>query len=267
MEKISYDSLVEAVADLEKEGYTHDFHLDNQGECLVCHKTGASLSPEEFKIDAVYRFYSQSDPDDETILYAVSSDKFETKGLLINAFGIYGDYETNKLVEKLIVRKPQEVKPLKRHPALIKLSREHHFGLLLCWKIRQGIKNNIESERIASYILFFFDNDLEEHFKDEEENLLVKLSKDDSIRQQVETDHLKINRLITSIRTGNVSPALLSDLADSLDKHIRYEERIVFNYLQQKLSGAELEKLAEQHAAKPCDLDEKWADHFWKRNK
>jgi len=38
--------------------------------------------------------------------------------------------------------------PIKRNEALKPLSRDHHHGLLLCWKIRQGIKLNIEPERI-----------------------------------------------------------------------------------------------------------------------
>ncbi|WP_241739476.1 hypothetical protein [Aestuariibaculum marinum] len=32
------------------------------------------------------------------------------------------------------------MKPLKRHKALQPLSREHHYGLLLTWKIRTGFK-------------------------------------------------------------------------------------------------------------------------------
>ena len=37
-------------------------------------------------------------------------------------------------------------KPLKRHAGLVELSRDHHHGLLLSWKIRQGLKKEIEPE-------------------------------------------------------------------------------------------------------------------------
>ena len=30
--------------------------------------------------------------------------------------------------------------PIKRHDALKHFSRDHHFGLLLVWKIREGVK-------------------------------------------------------------------------------------------------------------------------------
>ena len=33
--------------------------------------------------------------------------------------------------------------PIKRTSSLISYSKEHHFGLLLVWKIRQGIKREI----------------------------------------------------------------------------------------------------------------------------
>ena len=35
-------------------------------------------------------------------------------------------------------------KPIKRHKAIQPLSREHHQGLLLCWKIGKGFEKGIE---------------------------------------------------------------------------------------------------------------------------
>ena len=47
-------------------------------------------------------------------------------------------------------------KPLKRHKALQPLSRDHHHGLLLSWKIRSGFKKNIDVERIKVYADWFY---------------------------------------------------------------------------------------------------------------
>jgi hypothetical protein len=41
------------------------------------------------------------------------------------------------------------IKPIKRNKHLKWLSRDHHFGLLACWKIRQGLK--IKLIQPASY--------------------------------------------------------------------------------------------------------------------
>ena len=43
--------------------------------------------------------------------------------------------------------------PIKRSEFLKPISREHHHGLLLCWKIRAGLKKGIEPERIKLYQL------------------------------------------------------------------------------------------------------------------
>ncbi len=59
-------------------------------------------------------------------------------------------------------------KPIKRNENMVPLSRDHHFGLLFCWKIRQGLKAKIDLERIRKYILHFWKSHLEQHFKEEE---------------------------------------------------------------------------------------------------
>ena len=61
--------------------------------------------------------------------------------------------------------------PIKRHPSLVAFSRDHHFGLLLVWKIKYGLDNGIAPERISNYVLYFFEQDLEAHFKEEEQKL------------------------------------------------------------------------------------------------
>ena len=58
-----------------------------------------------------------------------------------------------------------EQKPIKRRKELVPLSRDHHNGLLLCWKIRTGIRTEIDYTRISQYVLYFFEHDLKEHFR------------------------------------------------------------------------------------------------------
>ena len=50
----------------------------------------------------------------------------------------------------------QPTKPIKRNKSIQSISREHHHGLLLCWKIRQGMKKNIEPQRIKVYVDWFY---------------------------------------------------------------------------------------------------------------
>ncbi|MEO8710762.1 MAG: hemerythrin domain-containing protein [Parafilimonas sp.] len=154
-------------------------------------------------------------------------------------------------------------KPINRSEALIKFSREHHFGLLLVWKIRQGLKKNIEPVRISDYVVFFFNNELTAHFKEEEKDLFVKLPPDDSLRKQAFAEHEKVYKMVDDIHKNKLNADLLNQFADALENHIRFEERILFNHLQQLLSEAELIKLAEEHSKREGDVDDKWDDHFW----
>lgn len=70
----NYGTLSETINGLVKLGYNHDFNI--QEECIVCRQTNSTLSPEDFKIDKTYRFEGPSDPDYQSILYAISSDNF-----------------------------------------------------------------------------------------------------------------------------------------------------------------------------------------------
>ena len=95
----SFGTLSETINGLVQLGYTHDFNIID--DCVVCHKTNITLSPEDFKIDHVYRFEGDSDPEYQSILYAISAIKFDIKGTLVNGYGPSSDEDTSKLIAKL----------------------------------------------------------------------------------------------------------------------------------------------------------------------
>lgn len=97
----SYDTVSEAMNDLIKRGYTTDFSIQATDDCIICRKSNLSLSADEFEIDEIYRFEGETDPGDQMILYAISSDKHQVKGMIVNAYGIYADSETSKIVQQL----------------------------------------------------------------------------------------------------------------------------------------------------------------------
>ena len=92
-------TLSETIADLRKEGYTEDFNL--QQHCLECRQGEYKIFADEFVIDKAFRFDDNTDPDDEAILYAVSSDKYGLKGVLVNAYGIYSEPLTDAMANRL----------------------------------------------------------------------------------------------------------------------------------------------------------------------
>ena len=97
-----YVTLSQTMNDLRKEGYVEDFNL--QQNCLECRNGQFQVFADEFKIDKFYRFEGQSNPSDQAILYAISSDKHKLKGVLVNGYGIYSEALTDEMLEKLDIR-------------------------------------------------------------------------------------------------------------------------------------------------------------------
>lgn len=104
----SFGTLSETINGLIKLGYVHDFNIKD--ECLICHQNNTTLQPEDFEIDKVYRFEGASNPEDQSILYAISSAKYKMAGTLVDGYGISSNEQTSKLVEKLKTNKAH-IKP------------------------------------------------------------------------------------------------------------------------------------------------------------
>lgn len=94
-----FATVTEALAWLEARGYNYDFNLDS--DCITYNGGQKRLDPEDFNIDKVLRFEGMTDPGDESIIYAISSESHHVKGILVNAFGVYSDPISDRMVKKL----------------------------------------------------------------------------------------------------------------------------------------------------------------------
>lgn len=153
----------------------------------------------------------------------------------------------------------EKKKPIKRHESLKPLSREHHHGLLLCWKIRQGIKFKVEPQRMKDYIDWFKQKYLYPHFEAEEEFVFPVLGPENKLIKKALSEHRRLKRLFN--QQSEVIKAL-SLIEEELDEHIRFEERILFNEIQKIASPNQFEEMEEKHHAIAFSDDE-WKDHFW----
>ncbi|MCL6523500.1 MAG: hemerythrin domain-containing protein [Thermoflavifilum sp.] len=159
--------------------------------------------------------------------------------------------------------------PIKRHQAIQQLSRDHHFALLFCWKIRQGLQLGIEANRIAKYVGYFHTHYLIPHFQEEEKILFVHFSQDEKVQLAIEQHH-RIQYLVERIvKQSHVDTQLFNELADSLDAHVRYEERELFTYLEKQLSERQLQQIGDQlKAAQETHLiEDRFDDAFWIKKK
>jgi len=94
----AYDTITEAVADLKKRGYTHDFNIVNNR--LASDKLDAHFGHDDFEIKEVYRFEGPSDPADEAVVFAIEAPS-GALGILVNGYGAYTDGESLEFMQKL----------------------------------------------------------------------------------------------------------------------------------------------------------------------
>jgi len=98
-----YVTLSETMNELRKQGYTEDFNL--RQNCIECRNGEFQVFADDFQVDDFFRFEGASNPSDSAILYAISSDRYGLKGLLVNGYGIYSEPVTDDMLHKLDLRK------------------------------------------------------------------------------------------------------------------------------------------------------------------
>jgi hypothetical protein len=155
----------------------------------------------------------------------------------------------------------EKPKPIKRSPELAPLSREHHEGLLLVWKIRQGLRMSLPALRIGSYVDWFWQHYLQPHFRMEEESLLPLLPPGDPQALQLEEEHQELEALL-HINASIPDAALLEELAEKLNAHIRFEERQLFPRIEQLATPGQLSDIHHLLTKQPS-VQKTWDDPFW----
>ncbi len=151
-----------------------------------------------------------------------------------------------------------KTKPIKRNKALQGVSREHHHGLLLCWKIRTGFSKSISEVRIKEYADWFYNNHLIPHFELEENHIFPILGNTNELVKKALSQHKRLHRLFNEIAAPSKS---LSLIEEELEQHIRFEERTLFNEIQKTATDKQFLIISKIHN------DEKFNDNtddpFW----
>ena len=143
---------------------------------------------------------------------------------------------------------------MKRHPALVPLSHDHHHGLVQARRLRraaEGFDREHQLQAGADFVRFFADEGAE-HFREEEELLLPLLAdRPDpagSLLAEIATQHATIRALARelreSIRQESVDTDLLRRLGELLERHIRLEERRLFPLIETVATHEQLEGLS-----------------------
>jgi hemerythrin-like domain-containing protein len=125
---------------------------------------------------------------------------------------------------------------MKRHPSLQPLSDDHHAALVLARRLRRLALETAPSdvESLAGEVRETFGAELEPHFRVEEEWLFPALAQRGApeLVERAEEDHVRLRSLVG----GAWKPGTAREIGVLLEKHVRFEERVLFPKAESLLS-------------------------------
>lgn len=146
----------------------------------------------------------------------------------------------------------------KRHPSLVPLSREHHHGLLLAFRIKHGLPKTRQPhdspQEQAADTVQFFRKSLTLHFAAEADILFpairARQPQASALLNQLIQEHTAMRELVGHIDRqppdGPQLTELLASFGTLLERHIRCEERELFPIYEAYVSEAEATRI--EHA-------------------
>ncbi|WGK65110.1 phosphoribosylpyrophosphate synthetase [Croceiramulus getboli] len=100
--KKDFDTLSEATRALQKDGYTLDFNLADEG--VQCKALNAMYNADELQVDSYYRFEGKANPADNSIVYALSTGDGK-KGILVDGYGAKSQSVSPEIIDLLKIER------------------------------------------------------------------------------------------------------------------------------------------------------------------
>lgn len=145
---------------------------------------------------------------------------------------------------------------MKRHPALIPLSQDHHKALLLAQLIKKNAPeyHDLPKDLIGkmNFAKEIYHTELENHFRDEEQIVFPYLKEKDieldNLISEILNEHIILKEKILSLIENPDLVNQLDEIGNILGEHVRKEERIIFEKAQTILSNDELKMIESKFA-------------------
>jgi hypothetical protein len=142
---------------------------------------------------------------------------------------------------------------MKRAPELRDLSEDHHYGLVLALKAKRAGagEGDLSSADVWTEVEARFKAELEPHFQIEESLIAPPLETQGESRlaKQLYEEHEALRQFL--VPGSERAAADLRRFGELLEKHIRFEERELFEAAQNSLSPEVLQAVAEACQARP----------------
>jgi hemerythrin-like domain-containing protein len=137
-----------------------------------------------------------------------------------------------------------------RDKSLVPLSRQHQHALALCVRLDRALQSGqVELNAWQSEIHALFEQEIGTHFSAEEEVLFPSASRYPQLAvivEELRAEHQALRDLFRRAGSRELGKADLSALAETLTRHVRKEERVLFEGMQKAMSPAELAQLGQQ---------------------
>lgn len=148
--------------------------------------------------------------------------------------------------------------PLKRHPALQVFSREHHEILMFCLKLRIGLRRELSAQRLLDYLDYFTTHYFHPHHTSEQLAIVPLLAATDPLLIQWRKMYEALQH---SLELPQADHEWLAQLERSMEALIRFEERVLFESIQQQVPQEVLLSINGPEARDAQCLH--WNDRFW----
>ena len=137
---------------------------------------------------------------------------------------------------------------MKRNKNLYPLSHQHHNGLMATLLLKKGLERKADAAVMGNFILTVWDNELRNHFIKEEVYLhphVLQIAELMDLYKQMKTEHHQIRKMIDNIRSGLSTVELVNEFHVLLEKHIRFEERTMFPFIEEHVQQEQLLELGK----------------------
>jgi quercetin dioxygenase-like cupin family protein len=133
---------------------------------------------------------------------------------------------------------------MKRHPALVSLSHDHHQALVASRRLRRAADLDHDPAAAAKSFVSFFASETAPHFREEEEVLFPLVADFEEARPLLVDallDHQRLRALVARLETVSDVRPCIREIGELLEAHVRREERELFPLIE-RLAAAELER-------------------------
>lgn len=145
---------------------------------------------------------------------------------------------------------------MKRHTALQEISREHQHALTLAQQIIRAVKasDNQQLRFLATKAVDYYQQELEEHFR-QEEDTVFRILADECVQHQALTDsylqeHETLRQQIADLDEELPADTLCEQMeafALLLKSHTRREERELFPLIEESFTNKQLRQITRMN--------------------